>query len=173
MPNPNTSRLNGAQSKGPITPAGKAASSRNATRHGLSSTAIVLPGESAETFEALNQAFIDHFQPQTAVEAELVQTMAIARWRLRRLTTVETHMYSNQAAMNREYMLHELPDPTPDQSLAWVFKNLGNHSPAFALLIRYEATLTRTFDRALKQLQKLQNEPKTSPDPTPQPTDPQ
>jgi hypothetical protein len=173
MPNPNSSRLNGARSQGPITPAGKAASSRNATRHGLTSSAVVLPGESAETFEALNQAFIDHFQPRTAVEAELVQTMAIARWRLRRLTSVETNLYTNRAIERKINLDRELPESTEDQRLAWLFKNLSDNSPVLPLLIRYESTLTRTFDRALKQLQKLRNEPKTFPEDTPQPTEDQ
>lgn len=168
MPNPNTSRLNGAQSKGPITPSGKAASCRNATRHGLTASAVVLTGESAETFEALNQAFIDHFEPQTPVEAELVQTMAIARWRLRRLTTVETNLYLHHAGDRQEYIRRYLPEATPEHLTAFLFKNLSDNSQVLPLLIRYEGTLTRTFDRALKQLQKLRNEPKIFPEPAPQ-----
>jgi hypothetical protein len=44
-----SARANGARSKGPITEAGKAASSKNSLCHGMLSQTIVLEGESKNT----------------------------------------------------------------------------------------------------------------------------
>src|SRR5271154_6920869 len=88
-----TARINGAKSHGPVTPEGKARSSANSRRHGLTAASIVLPGESAEHFQLLLADFMDQFQPQTGVEVDLVEVMAAARWRLRRLLAIETHQF--------------------------------------------------------------------------------
>ena len=59
-------RQNAVQSTGPITPEGKAASSRNATRHGLSGHFSVLPHESAEEFDGLAARLGAEFNPGAA-----------------------------------------------------------------------------------------------------------
>jgi hypothetical protein len=82
-----TARINGAKSRGSITPEGKARSSANSRSHGLAAS-ILLDGESSEQFQLMRADFMSHFQPQTAVETDLVDIMAIARWRLRRLLAI-------------------------------------------------------------------------------------
>lgn len=164
---PTTSRANGAISHGPTTPEGKVTSSRNALRHGLSANKLVLPSESQPAYRKLLQDYFDHFKPTTGVERELVYTMALARWRLRRLSTIEVNMYSNQLFTCREQIRKDLPNPDPQEALAWAFKFLGNNSTGFAMMLRYESTLTRTHDRAFKQVEavraKKQNEPTVLP----------
>jgi hypothetical protein len=44
--------------------------------------AIILDGESAERFNALHDALIAEFEPQTPTECGLVETMVVCRWRL-------------------------------------------------------------------------------------------
>src|SRR5437764_13824765 len=89
-----TARKNGAKSHGPVTPEGKACSSKNSIRHGLTAKAVMLNSESHEEFQALLDSYIDQFQPATDVERDLVQTMAITPWRLNRPVGIETNMLS-------------------------------------------------------------------------------
>ena len=183
-----TARINGAKSHGPTSAQGLTASSRNALRHGLSagsaSTAPalppvspVLPTESAADYQTLLHSYLSEFAPQGLLETELVETMAAARWRLRRVSTIETTLLGMEIDRLAEYIDRHFADrdhpATPDERLAWTFHRVAE-KPSLNLLLRYEATLTRTYARALKQLQQLQslrdyeelpNEPK--PDPTP------
>ena len=84
------------------------------------------------------------FSPSDPVEMDLVQTMAIIRWRLRRVGNLESGMLENE--------LSRAPVNT-----AVAFRNLANQGNALSLLIRYEASLNRLHDRALKQLELLQD----------------
>ena len=159
------SRANGAKSRGPTTEEGRARSSRNALRHGLAAPAlppvsIVLPTESPEDYETLLNSYLDEFAPAGLLETELVETMAAARWRLRRIATIETRILTNEMDRLAEYIDRAFTDlehdPTPDDRLAWTFHRIAD-KPGLSLLLRYEGTLDRSFARAFKQLQHLQS----------------
>jgi hypothetical protein len=164
-----TARANGAKSHGPITPEGKAKSALNSLRHGLSAKAIVLPSESQEDYEALRAAYQERFQPADQVELDLVESMAASRWRLRRVANIETHLLGaeieTRAAREAKGVaagdVEEEDRQDNDQRLASAFRY---GSAWFTTLTRYENSLNRTFDRALRQLQLLQ---KTRPLPPP------
>jgi len=171
-----TARANGAKSHGPVTPEGRAISSRNSLRHGFTAKSIVLSTESQEDFQSLLDSYIDQFDPQGGIEMELVEAMAAARWRLRRISTIETSLLNNEMVrrardIDKEFRINN------DGRLAWVFRNLADNGPSLALLMRYEGALNRSYDRAFKQLQALQsaprrpqpNEPKPNPNPAPAP----
>jgi len=170
-----TARANGAKSRGPVTPEGRAISSRNSLRHGFTAASVVLPTESSEDFQALLDSYTHQFQPQSGVEMELVQTMAAARWRLRRVSTIETTLLNNEMTRHAKDCRRELNNPDDLARLAWVFQNLADNGQSLALLMRYEGALNRSYDRAFKQLLLLQsaphraqpNEPKPNPNPTP------
>jgi hypothetical protein len=168
------SKINGAKSLGPTSPEGKARSSQNSLKHGLHSKQILLPSESREEFDALRASYLDQFQPASPVELELVESLAITRWRLRRLASIEANLLENELLEDASDMDEQVNEAGPEAHLAWSFARLSNR-PALTLLMRHEATLSRTFDRTLKQLQllqsqrvppppqKLQNEPKSAP----------
>jgi hypothetical protein len=80
---------NAKKSTGPISPEGKARSSKNATKHGLRSQEIVLPGEDPAAFEESLAAWIDDWQPPTQARRVLVELCAAHAWRLRRCLKVE------------------------------------------------------------------------------------
>lgn len=178
---------NGAKSRGPATPAGRARSSRNSLRHGLAapsanlpSASVVLPTESREDFQVLLHSHLAQFNPAPGVETELVHVMAAVRWRLRRFQAIETTLLSNEIVRRASYIASEFQemdqDPSADDRLAYVFKKRADGGQSLALLVRYEGALNRSYDRTFKQLQILQsartrprpndaqpNEPKTSP----------
>lgn len=157
-----TARANGAKSHGPTTPEGRAKSSRNSIRHGLSSKSVLLPTESQEQFQLLLDAHIDQFHPASPIEMDLVEAMAVARWRLRRIWAIETSLLANELTRRAGDIDQEFSELTAEDRLAWVFQRLADNNQSLALLARYEGNLNRAFDRAFKQLNILQqqNEPK-------------
>src|SRR4051812_2541472 len=80
-----TSRANGALSRGPTTPEGKARAALNGTRHGLAGPFRLLPGEDAAAYGRLRAALLARHAPADAAEEHWVEELAFAAWRLRRL----------------------------------------------------------------------------------------
>jgi hypothetical protein len=152
-----SARANGAKSRGPATPEGRAKSSRNSLRHGLSAQSVLLPAESEEQFRLLLDAHIQQFQPANDVEMELTEAMAVARWRLRRIWAIETSLLANELTRRAEDIEDEFSELTAEDRLAWVFQRLADGGQTLALLARYEGNLNRAFDRAFKQLTSLQS----------------
>jgi hypothetical protein len=172
-----TARANGAKSRGPVTPQGRAISSRNSLRHGFAAKSVVLPTESTREFQALLDSYVVQFDPQGGVERELVQTMVAARWRLRRICNIETALLSTELVRRAEDIDEEFSNMQNVDRLAWVFEQLADHGQTLSLVVRYESALNRSYDRAFKQLHMLQsarrraqpNEPTPSPNPDPAP----
>jgi hypothetical protein len=181
-----TARINGAKSQGPTTPEGRARSSQNALSHGLSSVNVVITGENPAEFEALRASYIERFQPVGYVESELADTMAAARWRLRRISRIETTLLDReQIEIENAIAAGFAGGGDFDSHLASAFDRMANTQKTPALLIRYERHLTRIYEIARKELQilqksrltrasageprKVQNEPKSEPIPAPRP----
>jgi hypothetical protein len=157
------SRANGAKSKGPLTPEGKARSSRNAVKHGLNSEVVVLPHEDRAAFEDLRDSYMQRFQPAGRPEADLVETMASARWRLNRLVVIETKLFEKEMVLHDDEVSEEFTEIDPEGKLAWVFDRCANEGKALAMLMRYEGRLNRTYERAFRQPQTLQESPRPNP----------
>ena len=86
-------RRNAENSTGPRSKAGKRRSSRNAIRHGLTAETVIEPLEDAEDYAAFEEAIAASFDPETAVERELILRLASLLWRLRRATSIETALF--------------------------------------------------------------------------------
>ena len=82
-------RDNAQKSTGPRTPEGKAASSGNAIRHGLTAARVVLASESQEAFDSFRGELESALAPVGAVEAFLAEIAVVAAWRLRRVLPAE------------------------------------------------------------------------------------
>src|ERR1700704_1891841 len=82
-------RLNAQKSTGPKTPEGRAAVRLNGVKHGITAETLVLKGESEADFTALLDSYEAEHDPATPTEEALVQQLAMATWRLRRLYHAE------------------------------------------------------------------------------------
>src|ERR1700730_5157016 len=89
-------RANAKQSTGPRTATGKAFASANATRHGLLSTRLLLPGEDPAEVDRVRAGLFADLQPEGDLEVELVERIVALAWRLQRIATVETSVIGRQ-----------------------------------------------------------------------------
>ncbi len=173
-----SARINGAKSRGPKTPEGKARSSQNAIKHGIFAQVIVLKTENADLFEELTQDFIRRFEPRDGVELAIVEQMIAATWRLSRCWEMQTQTMNLEMARDQ--------DPDDENLKARSFHAAIGNSPSMQLLHRFENSYERIITRAVRTLanirknfplpdtdeQKRENEPKPpSNEPTIRPPD--
>jgi hypothetical protein len=147
-------RANARRSTGPRTAAGKARTSRNAIKHGLLGRHLLLERESAEDYDALLNGLIDSHQPVDTAEALLVEKMAIALWKMRRLHAVETAAIHYSQATSPSF------NRTKNPEVNAYLDALQTQTEALPAndqrLIRYQGQLEGQFYRALAALQMLQ-----------------
>lgn len=88
------SRRNGARSKGPVTDEGKARSSRNALRHGLTATEhLVLADEVPDDLADLIRSVTAETGAASEIEARLARRLAVAFWKAERAERIETALF--------------------------------------------------------------------------------
>jgi hypothetical protein len=138
-----SSRANGTLSRGPKTPDGKRKSSRNAVRHGLLSKIVVTQNESRHGFDLVFGDHFNTFEPTNGVELGFTETMAASSWRLRRLWALENKL------MNDAIQAVDSPDELTQ--LATAYTQLVE-TPRHTLLHRYDTSLDRTYQRALRNM---------------------
>lgn len=83
-------RANARHSTGPRTVEGKAVAAQNALKHGLFSRTVALAHEDPEVFQALLDNLNAELRPSGQLETSLVERIALALWRQRRLVSAET-----------------------------------------------------------------------------------
>src|ERR1700681_3575885 len=168
-----TARTNGTKSHGPKTPAGKEASSRNAIKHGFTArNTYILECESKEEFQAFHAEHIAIHLPVTAPEKELVEQMAIARWRIRRFVNAETVLIDCEVVRNRAKVEKEFATTSCGVHVAMAIRSLADESRCLSLMSRYEARHQRTHDKAYAALRELQKPRASQPEPEPPPAAP-
>jgi hypothetical protein len=107
-----SNRRNAQKSTGPITEEGKARSSRNAVRHGLTAETVIQLLEDPEDYHAFEMSVTADYDPDSAVERELVLRLASLLWRLRRAISIETSLFQVQ------YENHPDPNELPEAGAA-------------------------------------------------------
>jgi hypothetical protein len=172
-----TSRINGAKSRGPTTQAGKAASSQNAIKHGMTArNTYILECENANEFKEFLAEHIAIHLPATPPEKELVEQMAIARWRIRRFVTAETVLIDCEIVRNRDKVEKEFATLGCAVHVAMAIRSLADESRCLSLMSRYESRHQRVHDKAYAALRELQRSRAANPTvnaeviPTPNPS---
>jgi hypothetical protein len=185
----NANRENAKKSSGPKTDAGKANSSRNATKHGLTAANPLLPDEDRSGHQRLRDDLYTRFRPVGEGEEMLVSCIADLQWRLSRVLTHEAGIYrDNFYAIGQKDKFRDLryhrqkadaekdgePLPTPPippdpADLAARAFNMDCAGPnSLIKLSRYETALDRSIDRCMPgrrarpsphRINRLQNEP--------------
>jgi hypothetical protein len=150
-------RINGAKSRGPKTPEGKARSSQNAFKHGAyAQPVLLLANEDPAIFDSFRKGYVAKFQPADSVEASLVEEMVFAHWRMRRFWFVQDATIDIE--INRQI-------PILEQEVDWISEpartakaitSLVEDSGTLDFLYRVESRCTRQFHRAMKDLLHLQ-----------------
>jgi hypothetical protein len=139
------SRQNGARSRGPRTPEGKARAAQNALKHGLRAQKyLVLPEEDAAEFAALEAALVEELAPVGTLQTLLARRVAVAAWRLERADRLEAEVLEFRSYEGANAGLALIRD--------------GNGTRSFETLLRYRGAAMAEFWRALKTLKALQAE---------------
>jgi hypothetical protein len=140
----NAARQNGKLSHGPVSPSGKARSSQNARKHDLLGSIALLSCEDRAGFDAIADAFIQEYLPETPTEIHFVREMADAEFRLQRVR-------SHAATIHNARMSALSENPTMDDA-AEAFRQLADEGPSLQLLLRYENQFRRQFEKSLQLL---------------------
>jgi hypothetical protein len=85
---------NAQLSMGPTSAEGKAKSSRNALKTGLTGHTVLLPGDDAELYETKLLRCVESLSPVGEKETALVQALADTEWRLARIPGLEYGIYA-------------------------------------------------------------------------------
>jgi hypothetical protein len=131
-------RANGAKSRGPVTPDGKAVSRLNAMKHGIYSELVIIEGETETDLVAFGKRLRAKLAPVGELELMLADKIVSTAWRLRRLAGIEAALFDRRETPAQAFSDYR----AADKMLA-----LG----------RYEAGLERALYKAMHELQRLQS----------------
>jgi hypothetical protein len=113
-------RANAQKSTGPRTASGRARSSLNRLLHGLRASTPVLPGEDPRELEALTRTVASEMRAQGALEAFMVERVAVGMWRLLRAERAELGILAErllEVERDRSIQLRERCEADPFEHL--------------------------------------------------------
>src|SRR5262249_38872262 len=139
-----SARINGAKSRGPKTPEGRAISSMNAVKHGLNARTILLQNEDSAEFTDLLNGYFDYLQPRNQIETDLVADLVSARWRLRRTWRFQTAMLDVEMDAQAPDFEKRFEKYDEEMRGAAAFTNLSDNSKALRAVFHFDIHLSRT-----------------------------
>src|SRR3982751_1591561 len=150
-------RANARRSTGPKTPEGKAKSSLNAVKTGLTGRTVLLPTEDAAQYKAHVKRFQEELQPVGALETAVVQSLADTQWRLNRIPSLESGLLALGRKRCAPDLFAEEKDPAVRAVLldAHVF---DTEPRALKNLPRQESRLRRQYAQLIQELERLRAE---------------
>ena len=154
--------------RGPNTARGKAASSRNAVKHGLRSGAPVIPElESFDDWERHRAGIVASFEPEGGFETFLAERIASLAWRLNRVPRYETEMTAHhidkipddlglQADYGEKLGIPREETVTMDKIDEMLSRRLLPSKDPMERIMRYEGHLHRQFIQTVRELEATQ-----------------
>jgi hypothetical protein len=149
-------RENAQLSTGPVTEAGKAKSSLNALKSGLTGRTVLLPAEDAAQYQIHIQRYEDHFKPVGPEESALVQSLAEINWRLTRVPGLEMAIYA-QGRIEFADEFQDEEDEAVRRALIEAQTYLAYEKQIRNLHLQ-EARLVRRREKETAELRQLQQE---------------
>lgn len=150
------SRANGKKSRGPVTDAGKARSSQNASKHNLLATRICLTPEDEEVYCEIFDNYALRFQPRDQAEHDLLEELVFYKFQLRQCWMKQAAAIGMQIEKDRRVVDSEWAAPSQTDREVIALENSAKESNVITLLQRYASTLSTRAERAMKQLVDLQ-----------------
>ena len=176
-------RANAKHSSGPKSPEGRARSSSNSYKHGLTGRKVHLAPEDRDAYDALKEALLVDLRPHTALEQVIADNITDGYWRLSRIRSIEevmctlvpppppverdtfdprfqsalpTQIDPRCIAVESDYP----PAPPPDPDLLDAARVWLDKSNAFANVTLYEQRIQRGIKNSMAELRQLQAERK-------------
>ena len=140
-------RGNAKKSTGPKTEEGKARSSMNGLKHGLTSQRVWFNEQEEKDFREFRRELAVELEPMGTLETQFVCRIASQMWRLARIPGMETELLEKMStdALGAQTSLGEA-----------FHKDCGAYDGSLGRLARYEAILDRSLIRLLNEYRKLQ-----------------
>ena len=145
-------RANSQHSTGPTSDEGKAASSQNSLKHGLTGKNVLLPDENKTEFELFCTEVVASLEPEGPIEREFAQIVANDQWRLRRVKRIEDGLLARGTFGPTD----PLNEPACFQDCDILAQSFMENRRSFNNLSQYERRIYCTMTNALKQIKDLQ-----------------
>ncbi len=149
-------RRNGALSRGPKTPEGKAASSRNGFKHGLTAQNFLSTPAEVELFRQHLDALVGFWSPQSSYEHYLVEKLARAEFQHDRAERLQYSMIDLETDIVAPEIQRAFQSIDETGALILGYKSLDEHSTSHRNMDRHVARLSRERLRAVAALQNAQ-----------------
>jgi len=148
-------RANAQFSTGPTSDQGRAVSSHNALKTGLTGQAVLLPTDDEAAYQAHIHAYLTELGPVGIQESDLVQSIADLVWRLKRIPVLEKMIYIKGRKEFAEMFADA--DPTHRAGLLDLHIYEVNAKKLRNLQLQ-EARLSRRREKEVAELRRLQAE---------------
>ncbi len=120
----------------------------NAIKHGLLAKQVIINPAENRPFNKIAKKLIAELQPESALEMVMVEEVIINYWRLRRYSKLENELFL--FISKPKFGLDD--SDFMDQFTMFVRKN-----PSFDVLLRYHASIYRSFYRSLNEYKNMKS----------------
>jgi hypothetical protein len=150
----NANRENAKLSTGPTSSAGLERSSQNARKHGLTGTTIHLTETEKEPYRLFREGLFNTLRPSGANEEYLVESLIDSRWRIAKISKIESNLYALGEIDYAEQFSQHPAEKAADLCHAYTF---SQKQKEFEKLNRYQSRLQRQAAADLQKLEELQS----------------